>query len=1319
MEYKSPVEPYANRTIRLPCLILFDHTIAFILLNQPINKSSTAISSRILICLLSLFAFAAHDSIAQKAKLMLPIGHTGPVQYAAFSPDGKRVVTASHDKTAKIWDAISGNLLANLTGHSDFVFTALYSHDGAKIVTASFDGLAKVWDANSGEWLFDLKAHTDMVWSAEFSKDGKKIITASNDNTAKVWDAANGKLLSDLKAHTGAIQTASFSPEGKKAVTGSYDSTVRIWDVTTGEVLIVLKASGSFYSAQFSPDGRSVVTASADRSAIVWNVLSGKKVLELKGHRDEVWMASFSPDGKEIVTASLDSSAMIWDANTGKLIVELKGHEAALWYVKFSPDGKKLLTASADRTAKIWDVVTGRQVASIVHNGEVWSGFFSGDGQRFVTASNDKTAKIWETSTGKLLKDLKGYTSGLWSVKPSPDPGRMLTVSGDHIVRIWDIKEGKVLQELKGHTDSVYAAVYSPDGKSIVTISKDTTAKIWDAESGMLLHELKKHTDRLTAVQFSPDGNKIATASDDKTIKIWDAMDGVFLRECVGHTAAIATLRFRFDSKYLVSAARDSTAKIWGTETGHLVTDLKGYQSRVVFAEFNPDGSKVVTGGFDSTAIVWEARTGNRIADLKGHADVISSAKFSPDGKKIVTASYDHTAKIWDAVTGHLLNSLTGHSFYLRTAEFTKDGTRVITSSRDNSARIWDAATGKLVADLSGEPGEVESSALTSDGSNILTAAARTTVSIWDAKAAQRFYTLFTVGESGYLIVDKDGRFDGTEAARKLLYFTCGTEVISLEQVKDRLWLPNLANRLMQKDSINVTKLSDLDICAFTPKVGLKRNGQLFYEFKITPRRGALGETVLSLNGIEIKRYRPSQLRRVGPDYILSVRKDELNNFYVSGENTVAVKAWVAGNDISSETAAVVETIQVNDAKSPNLYGVMIGVGDYKGDELDLKYAAKDAVDISNAVALSASKLLDKSHVFMYNLATGGRQGRFPEKKTIKQVFEEIGKKSTAKDILLVFFAGHGVVKGEKKQFYFLTADALSSSLTLPGMKEAGIGAEELMEWIKPANIKAQKRVLIFDACHSGSAINEMLKAGREEGYLAVRNEEPAAIIKQIDRLNEKAGLYVLAASASNQGAYEMGKYNQGLLTYCLLKAIKEHPEVLEEGRYLNVSGWFNKTQNILSAIVRENRLRQEPQLVTTTNFNIGVVDAEVLSKIVLPYEKPLFAGSNFQNNDEAIADDDLELSSYVNQQLSYVASFEREADINFVSATTSPLAWRLTGRYSVLGENVSVKINIKRVRVMDRFEIVGTKTNLRGLADEIVNAAIQRVRRMNSSVRK
>ena len=271
-----------------------------------------------------------------------------------------------------------------------------------------------------------------------------------------------------------------------------------------------------------------------------------------------------------------------------------------------------------------------------------------------------------------------------------------------------------------------------------------------------------------------------------------------------------------------------------------------------------------------------------------------------------------------------------------------------------------------------------------------------------------------------------------------------------------------------------------------------------------------------------------------------------------------------------------------------------------------------------------------------------------------------------------------------------------------------GISTAELTEWMKPQNIKAQKRILIFDACNSGQAIKDFVKMGNDDqNYLAARNDDKAQQIKAIDKLNEKSGLFILSASASNQSAYEMGRYSQGLLTYSLLKAIKQQPEILEYGKFLNISRWFNAAEKTVSDLAKESGARQEPQIVTNTDFNIGVVDEEVMSKIILPQEKPLFAASNFQNSNEAIADDDLELTKQINLKLNEISSSGANSKIMYVTTTNSPDAYTLIGRYEVKGNTVIVKINIKQNKVIKQhFELSGTKDKLNELATAIAGQA-------------
>jgi WD40 repeat protein/tetratricopeptide (TPR) repeat protein len=608
-------------------------------------------------------------------------GHEGVVNSAAFSSDGTHIVTASDDRTARLWDAETGKQIgAPFVGHKGAVESAAFSPDGKRILTASDDKSVRLWDGETHQQIgTPLLGHEGEVKSAAFSSDGKRIVTASLDGTARLWNAETHQQIGGpLLGHEGEVKSATFSPDGKRIVTGSDDKTVRLWDAETHQQIgtPLLGHEGEVKSAAFSPDGKRIVTASLDGTARLWDAETHQQIgAPLLDHEGNVNSAVFSPDGKLIVTASSDKTVRLWDAATGKQIgVPLRGHESEVNSAALSPDGKHIVTASGsfvleesddntgkDNTARLWDAETVKQISVqlVGDQGPLSSAAFSPDGKRIVTASDDKTARLWDAETGRQIgAPLLGHKGAVESAAFSPDGKRIVTASTDGSARLWDAETHQQIgAPLVGSESYMTSAAFSPDGKRIVTASaspngEDDTARLWDAQTHQQIGApLRGHGGYLNSVAFSPDGKRIVTASDDDTVRLWDAATGKQIgAPLLGHENWVKSAAFSPDGKRIVTASLDGTARLWDVETGQQTGALLvGDQSPLSSASFSPDGKRIVTASSDKTVRLWDADTGKQIgAPLVGHEDYVRSAAFSPDGKRIVTASRDKTARIWN-----------------------------------------------------------------------------------------------------------------------------------------------------------------------------------------------------------------------------------------------------------------------------------------------------------------------------------------------------------------------------------------------------------------------------------------------------------------------------------------------------------------------------------------------------------------------------------------------------------------------------------------------------------------------------------------------
>ena len=667
--------------------------------------------------------------------LSAPMHHNDSVLSACFSPDGKRVVTASRDSTARIWDANSGAALSPPLEHPSLVRRAMFTPDGRHVFTICFDGVGRLWDAASGQpvkgWRIQ---HPDSINSAAFSADGNLLATGSSDGTVRISDPVSSRAIGEVHQsenvhtlnfhptdatlllsvsgpvttlwklpggrpvfemrHGAQINSAEFSPKGDRIITSSNDRTVRIWDTVTGApVGAPIKHDGEVTNAVISPNGRFLASVVGNR-LLLWE-LRGTPTLRYSFEHDQrITCVRFSPDSLVIFSGTDGGRVEAHNVFQGERAGESVREDGAIIAIDLSPDGKRLLVATANGTARVWQPPPRYPISErLWHGGAVESMSLSPDGRLLLTGSAEGKARIWDLSQDQGSPRELVHGAAVLAAAFSADGKYILTGSTDAKARLWLTSSSQLIGQPLNHPTTVSKVAFSPTGNFFVTATEDGVAQSWELPSERPLGKPMVHGARLTAVDWSQDGKRFLTAGSDGVVRIWNPATGEPMGRPLPSKKEITCARFSPASDLLAAGSRDGVVNLWSGSSDKPVRQFV-QKAGITALAFSPDGRYLVTACETGTAITWDLSTGKSVGDVLRHAPAISAVVFSPDSSRVATASEDGVVRLWDVQTGWPITEPLHHQKAARCLAFSVDGRRLFSGSRDRTVRIWDIATG-------------------------------------------------------------------------------------------------------------------------------------------------------------------------------------------------------------------------------------------------------------------------------------------------------------------------------------------------------------------------------------------------------------------------------------------------------------------------------------------------------------------------------------------------------------------------------------------------------------------------------------------------
>jgi len=1071
---------------------------------------------------------------------VIQYGHSEQITGIIFSSDGKYIVSGSQDNTVKLWST-DGKLLRTME-FKEKVECVDISEDMRFIAAGSMQGNIRIWNFR-GIQIKTFTAYKDSkVSKIIFSPDNQKII--SSGRTIKIWNL-NGDLQKNIIVNRDVltnqyyyIRDIALSPDGEQiaAITGGgktpyfpflRDNTIALFDIKGRLKRKMIGHHGPITSLTFSQDNKFLISSEREipRGSVMYSNSRPVVVQSPQGGRK---VLLWNRDGEPVKTILPDVS--LYQIKSLKTKGSFMGiGQDKIWF--YNTDGKYLSSFPVKDD--------GFLLADI-----------SPSDKRIITVSQSKgdinKMVLYNNTGGQLLtvKKLARRSNRAFSVSFSPDGKYILSSHWNKRMKKWSI-DGKLMNTFQNEDSLINNIHFSPDGEYILT--SGTYVTLWNI-SGKIIRSFTADRSSTTDAIFSPDGKTILTCGYDKIIKCWD-MQGRLQKTFKGHKDAIGSISLSGNGEYIISADYGREIRVWD-RNGTVITSMTAHcpYGIIYDIDFSPDNKYFISGGNDNTVKLW-SRNGTLLKSLKTDFNhILGNVRFSPDGK-LIAATSGNTIKLWDS-TGTLIHTFTGHTAQVNCLSFSSDGKRLVSGSNDATIRIWNINTGYHIVLLS--------------------------------------------DKEEWIVYDQDGYFDSSRHGGSLISIIKGLEAYTIDQFALKNNRPDL---LLKKTGYADQNMIDHYYNQFRKR--LNKSGILedqlsnelhVPEVKITHTRQNEKYLSVSFHAYDSKYKLRSYNIYINDVPGFKAAKKQINNRSIERTETIELSEGRNKIEISCINEKGTESYRtltyadyVRPAKS-DLYFLGFGASQYRDKKLTLKYAHKDALDLSKLFRKMKSayqnvhaKTFINSEVTLTNI-----------KKA--KVFLQNAK---VDDIVILFIAGHGIYdRDQYNSYYYLTYNSNLSNLITSAVNF------ELMEDLL-MEIAPRKKLLLIDTCESGeideSVQQESFTIASGRGLRArtmqnriIKNKEKKwpkrNYLYQKDRfiyndLIRRSGAIVFSSSKGGEMSYESDLYQNGLFTEEIIRTLTDSEADTDKNGFISIDE------------LRESVIKQVPRM--SNNLQHPTVDRD------------------------------------------------------------------------------------------------------------------------------